>query len=455
MIGVSGLANSTYAAQLVTEDTPDDRLLQPGQFLILQGRRSWAEASLRRIRRHPIAGVYLKPVAWMAEEGARVHDFDLLLPTVDPGTLETWRRKASEIWSRVTQLEGWERLPDRSMKLRLLRYLATRHEPALPRRIGQAAVGFVYPGLGALFDTVDPSLFSLLEELAGDGCLDAGFFSRAPFCQSCGSAFLHFIETCPRCGSAELQAEQILHHYRCAYVGPIDDFRRDQGLVCPKCQIPLRQLGTDYDRPADVWVCGRCNHSFQDAEVMTCCFQCESEAVPEDRIWRVIHSYRITALGRHVARTGVLEPERSDYPDYLIPYAEFQKFLQVECFRLERYPDDDSALLMFWWQGSESGQPAPTPRELHEWTVEFAQIIKSYLRRTDLVTIPRDPVFLMLCLGTGIEGVQIVAKKLERLACQLFQANLGRQPEFGWRALSLRDPEIANLDRWVAGIPDD
>jgi len=454
MSTVSDTLQESVPVERLAEPASAEDALQPGRFLVLEGSPAWAGAVLRRIRRHPVAAVYLKPVAWVSEKKSEESDFDLVLADADAAALETWRRKAGGIWSRVVQLLDWDRLPDRSLKLRLLRYLATRGGVLQPRRTSRIPVGFVYRGMGALVGEGDPGLFSLLEELAADGYLDADFFTRAPFCQGCGSAFLHFIEICPRCGSAELQAEQVLHHYRCAYVGPIDDFRRERGLVCPKCQVPLRQLGTDYDRPADVWVCGRCRHTFEEAEVTTCCFRCESEVPAEERTWRTIHRYRITALGTHAARTGLLEPERSDYPDYLIPYPEFRKFLAVECHRLERYPHDDSTLLLFWWQLSSPGGNPP-PRELHEWTVEFAQILKSYLRKTDLVTIPRDPVFLVLCLGTGTEGVRVVAEKIAHLARQLFQANVGEPPQLAWRVLSLKEPDAADVDRLVAGIPAD
>lgn len=38
----------------------------------------------------------------------------------------------------------------------------------------------------------------------------------------------------------EIAAEDVLHHYLCAYVGPRSDFRMREGLTCPKCGRALQ-----------------------------------------------------------------------------------------------------------------------------------------------------------------------------------------------------------------------
>ncbi len=123
---------------------------------------------------------------------------------------------------------------------------------------------------------------SLLEELAA-----AGFYRRVkaevePVCPECGDTKIFSSYTCPFCESHDLEKGSRLEHYPCGHVDFQKNFYKDGQLVCPKCDIELRLLGTDYQRidnlfhcndckrdssvPKITWVCADYGHTFSHEE---------------------------------------------------------------------------------------------------------------------------------------------------------------------------------------------
>lgn len=157
-------------------------------------------------------------------------------------------------------------------------------------------------GLPDAGDGVDP--IDDLDFLRRRNYLERRFHDTVLSCPFCVHHDLHLREVCPACGSADLRALEMIHHFRCAFVGPIDDFRRGDKLVCPKCRGVLRHIGLDHDKPTDTVQCASCNSGFQEPDVATRCRSCSRPFPPEQAHRRRVHAYSVTAAGRFAAEVG-------------------------------------------------------------------------------------------------------------------------------------------------------
>ena len=107
------------------------------------------------------------------------------------------------------------------------------------------------------------------------------------------------------CGSAHLIEQPVLHHMRCAYQGPEEDFRVPGGdLVCPKCRQRLQQFSLDYDRPGRLYTCRDCSHSSGDTSISFLCLDCEADVPAVHTATRAVYDYRLTQAGRACVLSG-------------------------------------------------------------------------------------------------------------------------------------------------------
>ncbi|HVS18683.1 MAG TPA: hypothetical protein VMT18_08800 [Planctomycetota bacterium] len=146
----------------------------------------------------------------------------------------------------------------------------------------------------------------VLEHLAELGLLSRELHNLVHLCGVCRSWKLNFREVCPACRDIDLRSEPMLQHFACAYVGLDSEFRRGLELVCPRCELPMHQLGHDYERPHTSWVCNACDDLFEEPLVEVQCLACEAvheagelEPVP-------VHRYLPTATAVRAVETGRL-----------------------------------------------------------------------------------------------------------------------------------------------------
>ncbi len=154
----------------------------------------------------------------------------------------------------------------------------------------------------ALLDTT--SAMRETARLQESGLLRATFFDRFPVCSHCQSARQTVREQCAKCRSANLTEEIFLHHFRCAYQGAEEEFRRGHDLVCPKCSRELLHLGADYDRPGSMMKCLSCGHAVSDAVVAFTCLDCGAQFDASDMVMRNAFSYALTERGYSFAESG-------------------------------------------------------------------------------------------------------------------------------------------------------
>ncbi|NIN12187.1 MAG: hypothetical protein GTN78_04020, partial [Gemmatimonadales bacterium] len=146
----------------------------------------------------------------------------------------------------------------------------------------------------------------LLEGLEAEGFLAARLADKVHLCPACGWHTLNFMEVCPRCRSIDIGLQQVVHHFSCAYVGPISEFRQGVDLVCPKCDEQLRHMGLDYEKPSDTYVCNECRHVFTDSEVEVHCFHC-GHVTPATELGPTrVHAFTATAKADRAVQYGRL-----------------------------------------------------------------------------------------------------------------------------------------------------
>ena len=138
---------------------PVDRLSEPrareADAFLLRGGGEGPYRLLCRIRGHPEAEIYLKPVFWRHAEGEQslvsVH-VDGKWEEGDRSSFGALREKAAAIHGRIGRLQEAGEVGDGGVELRVLRFVATRDQEFAPRRTEGRGDELVYPKLTPLLD---------------------------------------------------------------------------------------------------------------------------------------------------------------------------------------------------------------------------------------------------------------------------------------------------------------
>ena len=382
----------------------------------------------RGVRSRPEPRCYLAPIVIVDRYAPQRPDLepmvDLLLdPT--PSCADTQaeiERATAPILHAIDGLPDLEISRDANIGAKVLRHLWSRNLELAPVPSSRNVRGYVYPPVEPFFDRSDESVFQVLDFLEAEHLVRGEFVDHVHLCHFCGSAFLNFVETCPRCGGKDLERDDLVHHFPCGYMGNSREFGGRRGeQVCPKCGDRLRGLGTDYDKPSLVYTCRACRQVFQEPEIATLCYNCRRPGRPEDLIERDVKRYSLTALGEHGAIYGLdalfrrLLDERLNLVDMEI----FKLFLRVEAARIRRYKISTSTLALLEIPGLQHLYARFGSRS-REVFGEFASILKGVLRTTDIIASLNDTAFLILLVETPGEGAEVAMLRLREQAEKVF-----------------------------------
>ena len=168
-------------------------------------------------------------------------------------------------------------------------------------------IGYSYPEMSVSFDTHEEAqILDALEWAEKQDIIWPDFLERIYVCNQCSGGFLSYREVCPHCQSSHTKGEDLIHHFPCAYIGPLSDFTNDKNddLNCPKCDKGLHHIGVDYDKPSVLYHCNNCDTKFQDLYVKAKCLSCKNDVEVQYLQSRDINTYKLTNKGRHAITQG-------------------------------------------------------------------------------------------------------------------------------------------------------
>jgi hypothetical protein len=300
--------------------------------------------------------------------------------------------------------------------LRLLRDTMQETPPRISPTLDRGApTGHAYPFAAQRLGTDQADTTETLEELANLGLLQRTLANRVHVCPSCEHCQINFREQCTRCASIDLSIERVLHHFRCGYTGIESEFRSGTDLACPKCRHELRQLGQDFDRPHETYVCGDCDTLFEEPRLSGQCLSCTDEFAAHEAPQRPIHAYTPTPLAVRAVELGRLTGLDVDSilfdAELRIATSDFMDFeLERELVRLDRLGAPfTTATLSF----ECAGRVVPIFREWSASAVrDLCTQLADSLRLLDLVTRLGASSLGILMPATDAAGAEVVRERL-------------------------------------------
>lgn len=429
--------NAPDTALSVSQLTP--KIAQAAAGFQIQGPEPVVHRLLPRLRSRRPLDVYLKPVVWVkpraedptpraerAVDGIWETDdapSDEPLPLRDlPSDL---RSLVESINRRIAQIREAGSEEEGSLGLRLLRFMMTRGDTFRPLRTSATKDGFVYPQLEPLLEGTGRVVIPVLSSLAERGRLNGEFVTKRHACINCRSGFLNFVETCPDCGSAHLEADELVHHFRCAYTGPMWEYEQDDGpLSCPKCDRELHQIGVDYDKPSFVYACQQCANQFQEPTIRTDCYHCGHAAPPEQQIEETIQAYRVTAPGEQAALHGTGASFLSDLRQTtkVLDYSAFRVVLSTEAERVRRQKYT-SSLLVVRLAGIYDVQSEFMRESSQEIIEEIARLFDEAADTSNYLGVHHS-LFFFLLTDTAQDDATAEGRRLQQSVDQMLEGDL-------------------------------
>jgi ferredoxin len=186
---------------------------------------------LQSIRSFTKKKLYLKPVLFqgISEDIPRevINAADGIVKPGE-GDLEqeynNWSTRFENINRGIDTLEEISEKGDTNIAFKVLRFIFTRGHEFKPIQSARNTRGYIYPLLEPLFPKQDQGVQETLEYLADQKLISGQYVCRAYNCTHCGCAFINFYETCPECASSLLRTEELIHHFKCAYIGEMSDY---------------------------------------------------------------------------------------------------------------------------------------------------------------------------------------------------------------------------------------
>ncbi len=179
-----------------------------------------------------------------------------------------------------------------------------------------STIGYSYPFAAKILEVPEGTEIFHLDLLAERGCFQKEFFDKILLCPHCKNCNLNIRETCTQCKSPHLKVIEMLHHYRCAYIGTEDEFKKGIDYLCPKCHKELKHIGVDYEKPGENYLCEPCHAYFPEAQTVAQCRACAQIFDVDQAHRQVIWTYLVTEKAREIVNEGSFTEE--DYEGLLI-----------------------------------------------------------------------------------------------------------------------------------------
>jgi len=172
--------------------------------------------------------------------------------------------------------------------------------------------GIVYPDVEEIVGG-PPGDEEFLATLYNAGLLKRELYDKVISCPDCGSPNVSIHYSCPYCKSFDIRKSSLIEHAKCGYIDVEEKFQRGNKLICPKCNVELKDLDVDY-RKAGVWcTCNKCDKSFDIPVPHHFCRECRHVFTFEEAVYKEAYAYSLNEEAvKHVALDWtVLAPIRS------------------------------------------------------------------------------------------------------------------------------------------------
>ncbi|MDQ3047075.1 MAG: hypothetical protein M3R27_05965 [Bacteroidota bacterium] len=307
----------------------------------------FARLIIKKVRTHYNPEFYLKPIFLLNYKESK----DPFLNFLHDGLIYSYDQikdmaeVVKQIFFRTTQLD-YQLIPSFEAQTikKVLNYMYTRDLKVMKPFVDlNSVIGYTYPEISVNFDNAEEAqVLEILEWAEREGLIWPDFHERIYLCNQCSSGFLSYREVCPHCNSSNSKSEDLVHHFPCAFIGPISDFKNpiDHTLTCPKCNKALRHIGVDYDKPSIIHHCNNCDNNFQDFYVKAKCISCSQDIEVQYLIPKSINTYRLTKKGRAAATNGFLSTGQEIEDIFgTINVPTFKIMLHYELERIKENPE--------------------------------------------------------------------------------------------------------------------
>ena len=409
-----------------------NKLMEADVFVMDAQQCFFLRACIREIRSHSQRRIALAPVfLYNAKE---IHDpfirnlTDGIIFSVNK--LETLYDKSKQIHDRIKHLSLSTPLSFNEQILkRTTDYMYTRNAETISPHIDPtSALGYTWPEMSVHFGQgEEPKVLEALDFAATNGFFSESFVDKIHLCNCCGSALLHLHEVCPSCNSRDVEMEDLVHHFPCAYVGPFSDFVRGDAddLNCPKCSKKLRHIGVDHDKPSVICHCNSCNKNFQDAFAVVTCLYCKKQTEMEYLAARNIFIYTITQKGKAAAISEAYNTT-NHVVERISSFEVYQTFLSDRLDKVKNELKTNSTLVLIRLHGMEGVYNRIGRSNQEQVVSEITGIIRTYVRSTDMIAV-ENTVAIHICLNDYENGeVTMLLEKLLPGLSELLKANFSK-----------------------------
>lgn len=355
-----------------------------------------------------------------SEHGIKAFDYGITDYLVKPFEQERFNEAITRVLRNAARNQYTTTLINRILG-KVLLYIHTRdiqdYRP-LPSR--ESKLGYIYPMLTANLDFKrEEKALDILDMAEQEGFLTSSYVDSFYTCNNCYNSYLLFRETCPNCQSADVESEEQIHHFPCAYVGPISDFQSSMdptALECPKCERSLKHIGVDYDKPSIVFNCNRCDHVFQDPIVKAKCNSCQSDMQVENLLKKNLKSYQLTSLGRD-AGLGKVIIDLKEFDDMVdvIDKEYFQRLLSKEIER-KNEATFDSAIASIQLENISEIYERIGNQNSKKLVRELFDLVNSEINRSDEVVFQSMVNIWILITEKGVrEATPVIDRICQRI----------------------------------------
>jgi hypothetical protein len=400
---------------------------------------------IRKIRGHYNPELYLKPIFLINHRQVR----DTLIDSLHEGILFSYdhlaevSKKVDEMFMLSTQLD--QHLPsnyEAQVFKKVLNFMFTRGRKVFtPMLDVNSVIGYSYPELSVNFERQEEAqVLDILDWAEKEGLIWPDFHERVYLCNNCSGGYLSYREVCPHCDSSNLASQDLVHHFPCAFIGPISEFKNpvDSNLSCPKCNKQLRHIGVDYDKPSVINKCNNCSSSFQDMFVKAKCMSCEQDTDVQYLVSRQINTYRFTKKGRTAAVNGFFSSS-ADTEDIFgtVPLETMRVMLHYAMERLKRIDGLRTNVSVLYIENMYELVHRMGTRSKKPLLTELVSIIHETISPQDFVSVETGMVFYMTLNDMSLSQAEKIVQELDLKLEQALNKNFN-----GFKA-SIRTNTIA------------